>query len=64
MVPSLPQKHKKHKAASFTYRNDGLLDTRAWSGTAAIAAVAYDSAKRPTQLAITGSGVAAAGGPS
>ncbi|HEY8816717.1 MAG TPA: RHS repeat-associated core domain-containing protein, partial [Candidatus Dormibacteraeota bacterium] len=42
------------------YRNDGLLDTRAWAGTNASAAVTYDAAKRPTQLAITGSGVAGA----
>ncbi len=47
-------------AATFAYRNDGLLDTRAWSGTAATAAVTYDAAKRPTQIAISGSGVAAA----
>jgi RHS repeat-associated protein len=47
-------------AATFAYRNDGLLDTRAWSGTNATAAVTYDAAKRPTQIAISGSGVAAA----
>jgi hypothetical protein len=47
-------------AATFAYRNDGLLDTRAWSGTAASAAVTYDAAKRPTSLAVSGSGVAGA----
>jgi RHS repeat-associated protein len=47
-------------AATFAYRNDGLLDSRAWSGTNATAAASYDAAKRPTQLAISGSGVASA----
>ena len=47
-------------AATFAYRNDGLLDTRAWSGTNATASVSYDAAKRPTSIAITGSSVAAA----
>ncbi len=42
-------------AATFAYRNDGLLDTRAWSGTNATASVSYDAAKRPTSIAISGS---------
>ena len=45
-------------APAQTYRLDGLLDGRTWSTTNAVATLAYDGAKRPTSLAIAGTGIA------
>ena len=45
--------------AHWTYRVDGLLGTRTWTGNNATATYSYDDAKRPTGLVVGGSGVAA-----
>jgi RHS repeat-associated protein len=43
----------------FTYRLDGLVGTRTWSGSSALGTFTYDSAKRPIGLSISGTAVAA-----